>query len=56
MSQGIIGGKPVIVGGWLGDRDFDACGGTIPGKNAPAKEAPPLSPKLPPPHSPFSVQ
>lgn len=37
-----------MIGGWLGDRDFGACGGTILGKNAPAKEAPPLSPHAPP--------
>lgn len=36
----------VECGGWLGDRDFGACGGRILGKNAPAKEAPPLSPML----------
>lgn len=54
MLQGILGGKPVI-GGWLGDRDFGACGGTILGKNAPAKEAPPLSLMLPPPQPSFQV-
>lgn len=44
-----------MIGGWLGDRDFGACGGTILGKNAPAKQAPPLFPMLPPPQPSFQV-
>lgn len=38
----------LAVGGWLEDRDFGACGGTVLGKNSPAEETPPLCLLLPP--------
>lgn len=50
-----ISRKPVSrgggnYGGSLETWDFDACGERFLGKDAPAKEAPPFPPFLPPPH------